>query len=120
MFLAAGVPGFVTGLQAGLCFRKRGIEDLRKRGARCSSSATSMLLGRRLTIGAVAKPGSLHMDKDSGSSIFLKFVPLHMGHGTRGVWKMRCIALRVHASAPTHVLQFLARGWGWSGHIINA
>ena len=28
-----------------------------------------------------------------------------------------CTALKVHASASTHVLQFLARGRGWGGHI---
>ena len=30
---------------------------------------------------------------------------------------MMCTALKVHASASTHVLQFLAPGRGWGGHI---
>ena len=33
---------------------------------------------------------------------------------------MRLAALKVHASAITHVLQFLAHGWGWGGQIIGA
>ena len=33
---------------------------------------------------------------------------------------MKCTALKVHASAPTHVLQFLAHGWSWGGQIISA
>ena len=37
--------------------------------------------------------------------------------GPGGVWEMMRTARKVHASASTHVLQFLARGRGWGGHL---
>ena len=70
--------------QAGLCLRKRGTVDLRKHGARCSSSARSMWWGgapNNLTTGAVAQA---QWSPWIETTIFRKYAPLHQGQRARG------------------------------------
>ena len=104
--------------QAGLCLRKRGIVDLRKRGANAVHQQGACGGERRLTAGAVAHaqwPPRTEMVAVASS--FRSMPQCSQVTGPGGVWKMRCTALKVHASASTHVLQFLGHGRGWGGHM---